>query len=196
MDDEWPPSPPEGYRHYDPDEEMGWSQSDYQIIIGVFWICSLIILIGISSVSARIGRLFNVFVLAAVAIVIHEGLHGLAGKLFRLKISAGINLKRFRPYVLTHGGFQSRLQTAFIVAAPLVGFSLFCLVAIFVLTLLNHPTADIAILAIMNIVLAYHDILDLWFILNLPEGAKEYHRKGRDIAYYAPVSNDSSKTTE
>lgn len=186
MDDDPLPIPPDGYRRYDPKEEMGeWSQSEFFNMVAVFWPLSLLLLMGFSYASAQIGRFFNILVLGVIAIVIHEGLHAITGRLFGLKVDAGINFSRLRPYVITYGGFQSRLQTAIILAAPLVVLSTFCLGVVFVLALLGRPLIDVIILGLINIVLAFYDLVDLRFTLNLPEGTKEYHRKGHDVAYYA-----------
>ena len=191
MSDNSAPSPPEGYRHYDPDDEMEWSQSTVFDVIAVLWPFTLLVLMGFSYTSAEIGRFINIIVLGIVAIIIHEGLHLAAGLMFGLQPSVGIDIKRVMPYVVTHGQFQSRLQSAIILSAPLVVLSAFCLLVVFILTALGRPSVDIIILAVINIVLSYYDIVDLRFTLNLPEGAKEYHRKEHEIDYYVPMIDTS-----
>jgi hypothetical protein len=197
MSDESAPTPPGGYRRYDPIEEMGeWPRSDFFDVVAVLWPVAFLILIGVSYISAQIGRLLSIIVLGVVAMAIHEGLHVLAGRLFGLEVTAGINFKQLSPYVLTYGGFQSRLQTAVITMAPLAVISTFCLIVVFVLALLGRPLIDVLIFGLINIVLAYYDLLDLRFTLNLPEGTKEYHRQGHDVAYYVPegiATAESSK---
>jgi hypothetical protein len=184
-DDESAPAPLDGYRRYDPGEEMGeWFRSDFFDIAAVLWPVAFLILMGVSYASAQIGRLPIIFVLGVVAMAIHEGLHVLAGWLFGLEVTAGINFKRLNPYVLTYGGFQSRLQTAVISMAPLVVISAFCVVVLFALALLDRPLIDVAIFGLINIVLSYYDLLDLRFTMSLPEGTKEYHRREHDVAYY------------
>jgi hypothetical protein len=186
-DDESAPAPPDGYRRYDPEDEMGrWFRSDFFDITAVLWPVALLILMGVSYASAQIGRLPIILVLGVVAMAIHEGLHALAGRLFGFEVTAGINFKGLNPYVLTYGGFQSRLQTAVISMAPLAIISTFCVVVIFALALLGRPLIDVAIFGLINIVLSYYDLLDLRFTMSLPEGTKEYHRQGYDVAYYVP----------
>ena len=191
MNDDSEPSPPEGYRQYNPDEEMEWSQSTVFDVIAVLWPLTLLVLMGISYTSAEIGRFINIIVLGIVAMIMHEGLHLAAGLLFGLKPSVGIDIKRLTPYVITHGQFQSRLQRAIILSAPLVFLSVFCVLVVFILTILGRSSIDVIIFAIINIVLAYYDIVDLRFTLNLPEGAKEYHQKGAGIDYYVPKIDTS-----
>jgi hypothetical protein len=194
-DDESAPAPPDGYRRYSPEDELGrWFRSDFFDIAAVFWPIALIILMGVSYASAQIGRLLSVFVLGVVAMAMHEGLHVLAGRLFGLKVTVGVNFKRLNPYVLTYGGFQSRLQTAVISMAPLVVISTFCVAVIFALALLDRPLIDVAIFGLINIVLSYYDLLDLRFTMSLPEGTKEYHRQGHDVAYYVLEGVDTPES--
>lgn len=191
MSDDPAPSPPDGYRHYNPDEEMEWSRSETFEIIAIMWPLSLLLLMGFSYTSAQIGRFINLIVLGLVAMVIHEGLHVAAGWAFGLKPAVGIDIKRFQPYVTTYGQFQSRLQRAIILSAPLVVLSAICILTVFILSAIGRQSVDIIILAVINIVLAYYDILDLRFTLNLPEGAKEFHRKGYEVDYYVPEIDTS-----
>jgi hypothetical protein len=187
MSEESAPSPPDGYRRYDPEKEMGkWPRSDFFDIVAILWPIAFLILIGVSYTSAQIGRFLIILVLGIVAMAIHEGLHVIAGWLFGLEVTGGINFKHLSPYVLTYGGFQSRLQTAVISMAPLVVITTFCVVVVFALALLDRPLFDVVTFGLINIVLAYYDLLDLRFTMNLPEGAKEYHRQGHDVAYYVP----------
>lgn len=191
VNDESTLTPPDGYRRYDPAEEMGeWSQSDFFDIVAVLWPVSFLVLIGVAYVFAQVGRFLNILVIGVVAMAIHEGLHALAGWLFGLKVTGGVNFKQLSPYVLTYGGFQSRLQTAVISMAPLAGISAFCLIVVFALASLGEPLFDVLIFGLVNIVLAFYDLLDLRFTLNLPEGTKEYHRQGHDVAYYVPERID------
>ena len=196
MSDDSAPSPPEGYRHYDPDEEMEWSRSTFFDIVAVLWTLTLLTLMGFSYSSAQIGRFLNIIVLGIVAIVLHEALHLAAGLMFVLKPAVGFNLKQLAPYVVTHGQFQSRLQRAIILAAPLVVLSAFCLLIALALNVLDRQSVDVIILAIINIVLAYYDIMDLRFTLNLPEGAKEFHRKGHGVSYYVPKIDTADSDNE
>jgi hypothetical protein len=192
VSDESAPAPPDGYRRYDPEKEMGeWSRSDFFDFVAVLWPVAFLILVGVSYISAQVGRLLNILVIGIVAMAIHEGLHILAGRLFGLKVTGGINFKRLSPYVLTYGGFQSRLETAVISVAPLAVISTFCLMVVFALASLGQPLIDVVIFGLINIVLAYYDLLDLRFTLNLPEGTKEYHRQGHDVAYYVPEGIDT-----
>lgn len=186
MSDDSAPSPPDGYRHYNPDEEMEWLQSDVFQVIAILWPLALLLLMGFSYVSTLTGRFINLLVIGVVTIVIHEGLHLCAGWAFGLKPTVGINLKQLQPYVSTSGQFQSRLQRAIILSAPLVALSAVCILAVFILAALGQQSVDIIILAVINIVLSYYDILDLRFTLNLPEGAQEYHRKDHAVDYYVP----------
>lgn len=186
-DDESAPAPPDGYRRYSPEDEMGrWFRSDFFDVAAVFWPIAFLILMGVSYASAQIGRLPVILVLGIIAMAMHEGLHVLAGRLFGLEATVGVNFKRLNPYVLTYGGFQSRLQTAVISMAPLVVISTFCVVVIFAFALVGRSLTDVAIFGLINIVLSYYDLLDLRFTMSLPEGTKEYHRQGHDVAYYVP----------
>lgn len=195
-DDESAPAPPDGYRRYDPEEEMGrWFQSDFFDIAAVLWPIALLILMGVSYSSAQIGRLLILLVSGIIAMAIHEGLHVLTGWLYGLDVTGGINVKRLSPYVLTYGGFQSRLQTAVILMAPLMVISVFCLIVVFALASLGRPSIDVAIFGLINIVLAYYDLLDLRFTMSLPEGTKEYHRQGHDVAYYVPEGIDTAESS-
>ena len=88
------------------------------------------------------------------------------------------------------------LQRAIILAAPLVVLSTFCLFIALALNILDRPSIDVIILAIINIVLAYYDIMDLRFTLNLPEGAKEFHRKEHGVSYYVPKIDTAEPDNE
>ncbi|EMA47816.1 DUF3267 domain-containing protein [Halococcus salifodinae] len=204
--DEWPPTPPEGYRFHDLEYNQPWYITAvlYLWLVGVF-VGVPALVIGVHG-PGSIGRIIRevlqpdtarewgtyfgwIVGTFGVLLVGHEALHALAGRWFGLRTKVRIQYDHplsWSPEILTYGEFQSRGESLAITLTPLVGLTA---ASIVVLVAGQHLwlIASAAVIALGNSASAIGDLGSAAVLWHLPDGELVYHDEDGRRQYYTPV---------
>jgi hypothetical protein len=179
------PAPPDGYQRYRLDSEP--SIGIFARAVAAGWVLAVVVLGGLVFLyHERYG--VGVVGVVLVTVVVHEVIHAAAGRLFGLQVTAGFDVGGLEsgPYILPHGGFQTRRESALMAAAPtLVLAPVFVLLAV-----VGGTTVALAALAALfiNTIGAVFDLRAVMTAFRLPGGALAYPAADGEMHFYAPVS--------
>ena len=178
------PDPPPDYRPYTPDPDP--SIEMFARVLAVGWLLAVVVLGVLVWLNHEHYTAFGVVSIVLVTAVVHELLHAVVGWALGLQVSSGIEFDGLAtgPYILPHGGFQTRRESALLAAAPTL-----VLTPVFLLVVVVGGTGlALAALAALfvNTLGAVFDLRPVVTTLRLPAGALEYHTAEGEIQYYAP----------
>lgn len=179
------PASPPGYQRYrlDADPSIGvvaW-------VLAVGWLLAVVVLAVLVVLNYEHYTAVGVIAIILVTAGVHEALHAVVGRAFGLQVAGGFEFDGLAsgPYILSHGEFQTRRESALMAAAPtLVLTPVFLLVGV-----VGAPALSLVALMglFVNTLGAVFDLRAVVTTLRLPADTLEYHTVDGEVHYYAPT---------
>ena len=179
------PDPPAGFHPHTPAPDAPFGFVARGLAGG--WLLAVIGLGALVWLNQDHYSIGAVAVVALVTTVAHELVHAVVGRLLGLELTAGFDIAGLDtgPYILPYGGFQTRVESALLAAAP-------TLVLAPVLLLLIGVGGTASVLAALaalfvNTLGAVADLRLVVTALGLPSGALAYPAADGEFHFYAPA---------